>query len=112
MISCARPRASLIVWSACWVDTSSERRPCSAAARPSAMVFWRASMARSMCGHTNFTVNQMNAANVIAWATSVRLRFMLLPPARLAECGGQRVGESEEHRDAQADDERGVDQAE
>src|SRR3954465_7206724 len=112
MISAARPRARLISASACLLEVSSERLPISAAARPSAMVFWRASMARSIGGQTNFTVNQMNAANVIACATIEKFRFMLPPAGRSAERGGQRVGEGEEHRDAQTDDERSVDQAE
>src|SRR3954469_14741407 len=112
MISWARLRASLMATSACLAEVSRERLPASAAASPSAMVFWRASIARSIGGHTNLTVNQMNAANVIAWATSDRLRFMLPPAARLAERSGERVGEREEHRDAQADDERRVDETE
>ncbi len=53
---------------------------CSPAASPSAMVFWRPSMARSMGGQMNFTVNQMKLAKTIACATSVKLRFM--PPSR------------------------------
>src|SRR5262245_50280647 len=66
-----------------------------------------------MCGHTNFTVNQMNAAKTTACATSVKLRFMLPSPRYgSAECGREWVGESEEHRDAQADDEGRVNQAE
>ena len=36
--------------------------------RPSAIVFCRVSIARSMYGHTTFTVNQMNSANVTACA--------------------------------------------
>src|SRR5436190_11316108 len=106
-ISAARARASLIASSAWRVDSSSERRPCSAAARPSAMVFWRASTMRRSGGQTNLTVNQMKAANVMACATSERLRFIAL-----AEGARERIGESKEHRDTQADDERRVDQAE
>src|SRR6185295_612749 len=66
-----------------------------------------------MCGQTNFIVKPMKATKTIACATSVKLRFML-PSAKcaLAERRRERVGEGEEHRDAQADDERGVDQAE
>src|SRR5258706_8212215 len=112
-ISVARARAWCTASSAWRVEVSSERRPCSAAARPSAMVFWRASMARSMCGQMNFTLDQIKLANTIACATSVKLRFMPPSPSkRLAERRRERVGEGEEHRDAQADDERGVDQAE
>src|SRR2546422_755717 len=112
-ISAARSRAPRISSSACRVETSSDLRPCSAAARPSAMVFCRVSIARSMYGQTNFAVNQIKAAKVMACATSVRLMFIL--PSRgiaLAESCGERVGERKEHGDAQADDERGVDQAE
>src|SRR5258708_24707128 len=77
------------------------------------MVFCRVSMARSMCGWMNFSVNQMKAVKTMARATSVKLRFMLPPRGlRSAERGGERIGEGEEHRDAQADDEGGVDQAE
>ena len=41
------------------------------------MVFCRVSMARSMNGQMNLTVNQMNAAKTMACANSVRLMFML-----------------------------------
>src|SRR6185369_3511182 len=113
MMSAARLRASLIASSACLVDVSSERLPCSAAARPSAMVFCRVSMARSMCGQMNFTVKPMKVTKTMACATSVKLRFMLSSAeCALAERRRERVGESEEHRDPQSDDERGVDQAE
>src|SRR5687768_15373636 len=55
----------------------------------------------------------MNAMKTAACANSVRLMFMLASSScRLAERRGERVGEGEEHRDPQADDERGVDQAE
>src|SRR5712671_297894 len=111
-ISVARLRASLMATSACRVDCSSVRRPWSAAASPSAMVFCRVSMARDMYGQTNLAVNQMKLANTSAWATSVKLRFMLPSAERSAECGGERIGEGEEHRDPQTDDERSVDQAE
>src|SRR5438552_10928536 len=94
-------------------------RPCSPAARPSAICFCRVSMARISGGHTNLAVNQMNAAKAAACMKSVRLMFMaalrqvevvrslLLEPGR-----DQRIAEREQHRDTQADDERGVDQAE
>src|SRR2546425_10911294 len=111
-ISAARSRAPRISSSACRVETSSDLRPCSAAARPSATVLCRVSIARSMYGQTNFVVNQIKAAKVMACATSVRLMFIL--PSRgiaLAESRGERVGERKEHGDAQADDKRGVDQA-
>src|SRR5688572_13650023 len=74
--SAARLRAWLIDSSACRVESSSERLPCSAAARPSATCFCRASMARSMWGQMNFTVTHMKAVKVIACATSVRFKFM------------------------------------
>src|SRR5918992_1612895 len=55
----------------------------------------------------------MNAMKTAACAKSVRLMFMLASArARLAERRGERIGECEEHRDSQADDERGVDQTE
>ena len=62
--------------SASRVAVSSDRRPCSAAANPSAIVFCRASMARSMCGQIHFTVTAMNAVKVMACAMSVRFRFI------------------------------------
>src|SRR5207302_1583823 len=64
-----------------------------------------------MNGQTNFTVNQMNAEKLITWATSVRLRFMRPPQNLLSERGGEWIREGEEHRDAQADDERCVDES-
>ena len=51
-------------------------RPCSPAARPSAICFWRVSIARISGGHTNLAVNQMNAANAAACMKSVRLISM------------------------------------
>src|SRR5204863_5567697 len=89
-----------------------DERPRSASARPSAICFWRDSMARTSGGQMNFTQNQMNAAKVIACAISVRLKFMLRPFRGLSDLREQRVGEREEHREADADDERRVDQAE
>jgi competence protein ComEC len=50
--------------------------PRSAAARPSAMCFCRASIARERCGQTNFAVNQIKIAKVAACANSVKLMFM------------------------------------
>ncbi len=95
-------------------------RPCSPAARPSAICFWRVSMARIRCGHTNFDVNQMNAANATACITSVKLMFMAAPwqlddgrrTRYLSRGEDQRIAEREQHREADADDERRVDQAE
>jgi hypothetical protein len=58
--SCARARASRISASVCFCASASEERPRSASARPSAICFWRVSIARMSGGHTNFTdVNQM-----------------------------------------------------
>ena len=82
------------------------------------MVFCRASIARINGGQMNFAVNQMNSAKVTACMNRVRLMFMRGRPSRIARrvvapnCGEQRVGEREQHREADADDERGVDQAE
>src|SRR5678815_1230734 len=92
-------------------------RPCSPAWRPSAIWRWRVSTARISGGHTNFAVNQMNAANATACISSVRLMFIGDPCARseaaLLETGrDQRIAEREQHRDAEADDERRVDQPE
>src|SRR5258706_21567 len=110
--SCARLPAS-----------SSSRLPCSPAARPSAICFWRCSIARISGGQMNLTVNQMNSAKASACAIRVRVRFMCgswrsrPAPASgsrhlAAQRAEQRVGEREEHADPEADDERGVDQAE
>src|SRR5678816_4739858 len=70
------------------------------------------SMARNSGGHTNFAQNMKNATKTMACAMSVRLKFMLLSlSGGLSDLRQQRVGEREEHREADADDERGVDQA-
>jgi hypothetical protein len=79
-ISAARPRALAISVPACAADCSSDFLPCSAAASPSAIVFCRASMARSSGGQTKALVNQMKAAKTIACATKVKVMFMLRPP--------------------------------
>jgi hypothetical protein len=50
-----------------------------AAAKPSAISFWRASIAFNSGGQTNFTVNQINTANAIACAISVKLMFIFDP---------------------------------
>src|SRR4051812_33251375 len=78
-------------------------------------------MARISGGHTNLAVNPMNARKATICAISVRLKLIRSfplpcscggsPGPGLAERRGERAGEGEEHRDAQADDERGVDQA-
>ena len=50
-----------------------------AAAKPSAISFWRVSIAFNSGGQTNFTVNQINTANAIACAISVKLMFIFDP---------------------------------
>ena len=60
-------------------------RPCSPAARPSAICRWRVSTARISGGQTNFAVNQMKAANATACITSVRLMFMLYTLAEFVD---------------------------
>ena len=75
-------------------------------------------------GHTNLTVNRMKSENEIACAINVRLMFMFeYPRGRrqneragdavelLGDDGKQGIAERKQHRDAEADDERGVDQA-
>src|SRR5260221_2122473 len=114
-ISVARSRAFLISSSACRVEISSDLRPCSAAARPSAIVFCRASIARSTGGQTNLMVNQMKSANATACAISVRVKLIADSPAlqlrSLRDHGKQRIGERKHHCQTHADDEGGVDQA-
>src|SRR5262245_14187599 len=72
-------------------------------------------MARSSGGQTNLMVNAMNARNTTPWAISEKLKFMrasrLALPAS-AEPREQRVAGGEPQRQADADDERCVDQAE
>src|SRR6185295_10280118 len=90
--------------------------PRSPAASPSAVGFWRCSIARSVCGQISLTVNQMKAAKTMACANSVRLMFMrsLLrePGPSRTQLREQRVAGGEPEREADADDEGGVDQAE
>src|SRR5262245_13404879 len=79
------------------------------------MVFCRASIARNSGGQTNLMVKPISAANTSACETSdSKLTFMLPPgcPSALAEPREQRVAGGEPQRQADADDERGVDQAE
>ena len=82
-------------------------RPCSPAARPSAICFCRVSIARISGGQTNFAVNQMKRPKPTACISSVRLMFMrclwtsdgrrrLLEPGR-----DQRIAEREQHREAE-----------
>src|SRR5882762_4076348 len=98
---------------------SSSRRPCSPAASPSAICFCRSSTLRVSTGQMNLTVSQMKIAKARACAIKVRLMFMWaswvsrpVPAGLAAQRAEQRVGEREEHADPEADDERGVDQAE
>src|SRR5206468_10858955 len=51
---------------------SRSRRPCSPAARPSAIVFWRSSILRVKYGQMNFAENQMKSAKASACAIRVR----------------------------------------
>src|SRR4029450_13227511 len=118
MISDERDFASASISATRFSAAARACRPCSPAARPSAICFCRVSIARIRCGHTNFDVNQMNAANATACITSVKLMFMAAPwrwrgggSCRLLEPGrDQRVAEREQHREADADDEGRVDQ--
>src|SRR5262249_58710033 len=65
-------------------------------------------------------VSQTNTANAIACMTRVKLMLMALRSVkleyeRLSGAGSdaeERIAEGEQHRNAQSDDERGVDQAE
>src|SRR3990167_6463641 len=87
--------------------------PRSPAASPSAICFWRVSTARISGGHMNLAVNQMNAAKVSAWASSVKLMFIIVPfrdLQPLLDHRQQRVGKREKQPDAEADNERRVDQ--
>src|SRR5687768_926497 len=111
-ISCACWRASFSMSAVFTAACSRSCLPRSAAARPSAMCFWRASIARDRCGHTNFAVNQMKIAKVAACANKVKLMFMTAcaQNERSANDCEQRVAEREQHREADADDERRVDE--
>src|SRR6476661_5584381 len=106
-MSCACCRASRSMSAVRTAACSRSCLPRSAAARPSAICFWRASIARDKCGHTNFAVNQMNIANERAWAKSVRLIFMAFRARSelAADDREQWIAESEEHRETDADDE-------
>src|ERR1022692_1765326 len=97
-------------------------RPSSPAAKPSAICFCRVSIARISGGQMNFAVNRMNAKNATACINSVRLMFMTgspviltaesIPARLLQSRRDEGISEREQHRDAQPDDERSVDQAE
>src|SRR5919109_2392452 len=102
--------------------------PRSAAAKPSAIFFWRSSSARISGGQMNFIVPQAPMRKTTSWMNSVALIFMggfgkrvqQLPSghgptgvsgyARRAS-SRERIGEREHHGDTDADQERGVDQA-
>src|SRR6267378_5021814 len=112
MISPTRSRAFSSSSCARLPAASRSRRPWSPAARPSAICFWRCSIARISGGQMNLTVNQMNSAKARACAIRVRLMFIGSRAGLAAQRAEQRVGEREEHADPEADDERGVDQPE
>src|SRR5690349_2949880 len=76
MISPTRPRALASSSPARLPAASSSCFPRSPAARPSAIVFWRCSIARIRGGQMNLTQNQMKSAKARACAISVKLRFM------------------------------------
>src|SRR5687768_575470 len=109
MICDERWRASPTDISACLDAFSSVTRACSASARPAMIFFCRSSIARVINGQMNRLQNQINSANVIACAIKVRLKFIV---RELVEHRQQRVSEGKEHRQADADNERCVDQAE
>src|SRR5262249_52757592 len=117
MISLACSRARCSSSPARFAASSRSCLPRSAAARPSAICFWRASMAFSSGGHTNFSVNPMNSRKAMPCAIIVKFRFIFLSPSRekqlalLGDDGEERVAEREQHGETDADDEGRVDQA-
>src|SRR5438552_3910394 len=121
-ISVARALASLNISAMRFSALTRLWRPSSPAASPSAICFWRVSIARISGGQTNFAVNRMKAKNATACINNVRLMFMtgpLFPLLQSRICArlfqprwNERIAEREEHRDTQADNERRVDQAE
>src|SRR6267143_792219 len=76
MISPTRSRALASSSCARLPAASSSRRPCSPAARPSAICFWRSSILPISHGQMNLTVSQMKSAKTRACAIKVRLMFM------------------------------------
>ena len=70
---------------------ASSLRPCSPAARPSAICFWRVSMARISGGQMKRAQNQMKAANATACMISVRLKFMACL-VRVRDCDAALLG--------------------
>src|SRR4051812_41125733 len=137
MISVACRRACLISTATLASASFSSARARSAAASPSATFFWRSSMAPLSWGQMNLVVNQTRIAKEIIWPRKVMLISMISPKtpnagvltvavagyatatktnACLAARGGaqhvdQRIRESEQQGDRQADDERHVDEA-
>src|SRR5690242_13555141 len=77
MISPTRSRALASSSPARLPAASSSCFPRSPAARPSAIVFWRCSIARISGGQMNLTQNQMKSAKARACAIRVKLRFMV-----------------------------------
>src|SRR5213594_3333330 len=112
MISPTRSRALASSSCARLPAASRSRRPCSPAASPSAIVFWRSSILRVKYGQMNLAENQMKSAKARACAIKVRLCSSEIRAGLAAQRAEQRVGAREEHADPEADDERGVDQAE
>src|SRR5688572_11526154 len=82
MISFALVRASLS--SSLTLSCACARFFCalSAAARPSAILRWRSSIALVSGGQMNLTVNQMRIANEIIWPSKVIFGFMSCPANR------------------------------
>src|SRR5437867_3516070 len=92
-------------------------RPSSPAASPSAICFWRFSIARIRGGQMNLAVNQMNTPKATACISSVRLMFINCSLAQvwgrdelLEADRNQWVAEGKQHREAHANDERGINQ--
>src|SRR5271166_2817380 len=117
-ISEARVFASVIISAIRFSLRARLCRPSSPAASPSAICFCRVSIARISTGQIYVAQNQMKMAKMTACIASVKLMFMSVPwerepQCRLLETGGdQRVGVREQHRDAQPDDKRCVNQSE
>src|SRR5579862_7130949 len=109
-ISPAFARASSIMSATRFSAFTSVWRPSSPACRPSAICRWRVSIWVIIHGQIARWQNQMNRPKPMACMISVRLMFMT---AVLSGQAGrdERIAECEQHRDAEADDERRVDQA-
>src|SRR5690606_27445324 len=103
--------------------------PLSAAARPSAIFFWRSVIATISGGQMNFMVTHASTKNTSVWMSIVALRFMeafsclnqrprssampLRGMPRVAQSLlDERVRSGEPQRDTDTDDERCVDQTE